>query len=138
MRFFFYGTLLAEQANPVARALHRVLGPGIAATAPLGMIAIPDARGWYPALVPNLPGLSHGFVHDSLPPFSASDLARIDRYEGRQYRRQEITAVTAGGPVRALAYLWQAAIPDGALAIRSGRFADFLSEGRLPFGSQVP
>lgn len=138
MRFFFYGTLLAKQDNSVARALHALLGPGIAATADMGMVAIPDARGWYPALVPELPGLSHGFVHDSMPAFSARDLARADRYEGQQYKRVKIMVAAAGGSLSVQAYLWFAAIPDGAIAIPTGRFTDFLAEGRRAFGSQVP
>ncbi|HMO69548.1 MAG TPA: gamma-glutamylcyclotransferase, partial [Novosphingobium sp.] len=79
-RFFFYGTLMAASGHPLARALHTRLHPLGPATVPGALFAIPDAAGWYPALLPG-DGLVHGTLHAAGPDFAATDLAAIDGFE---------------------------------------------------------
>jgi gamma-glutamylcyclotransferase (GGCT)/AIG2-like uncharacterized protein YtfP len=138
VRLFLYGTLMRGSCNAVAGALHRHLGPGTPAAARGWLQAIPDAAGWYPALVPDpAGGPVHGMVHDVLPGFGASDLAALDAYEDcrgddtGEYRR-EIIVVTAGAArLNAAAYVYNAALPAAAVAVPGGDFHAFLAEHGL-------
>jgi len=135
LRFFFYGTLLASADNPVARDIHRRLGPGRPGTARGTLHAIADPGGWYPALVPG-DGEVTGMVHAAGAGFGAADLAVLDAYEGGEYRRVEIAVRCGGERLAAQAYLYDAPLPPGARALPDGDFAGFLSrEGRRGYGS---
>lgn len=140
MRFFFYGTLMAGSGNAVARAAHARLLAGVPAVAAGGLWAIPDAGGWYPALVladgRNSGGAVRGFVHEAGPDFSEGDLAALDAWEGAEYRRCGVEAVlTDGACVMAQAYVWAGAVPQGGEAIADGDFAAFIAgRGLRAFG----
>jgi gamma-glutamylcyclotransferase (GGCT)/AIG2-like uncharacterized protein YtfP len=124
MRFFFYGTLLAESAHPVARAVHARLVPLGAAQVAGRLYAIPDPLGWYPAMVSG-DGTVRGALYAALPGFTAADLARLDAYEGADYQREERLVAGAAAQV----YVWGANLPEGAIALPHGDFARFLHEG---------
>lgn len=141
MRFFFYGTLLADADNAVAAALHRKLDAGIPAVAQGQLYAIPDAAGWYPALVAGAGGGAvRGMLYRAGAWMTAADLAALDAYEqyrpddpdGSEYLRADITVATAAGCEMAQAYLFRAQLPDGARAIAGGDFRAFLAETGLP------
>jgi gamma-glutamylcyclotransferase (GGCT)/AIG2-like uncharacterized protein YtfP len=139
LRFFFYGTLVAGSANPVAAALHCKLGPGAAATACGTLHAIPDPGGWYPAFVAGeAGGVVHGMLHEALPQFGADDLALLDRYEdcaptGGEYRRTVIRVLSgAGDAVPAYCYIYAQPLPAGARALANGDFLAFIRANRLP------
>jgi gamma-glutamylcyclotransferase (GGCT)/AIG2-like uncharacterized protein YtfP len=124
MRFFFYGTLMGDSAHPLAGDVHeRLVALGRAEVA--GRLhAIPDPLGWYPAMVAGA-GTVHGALYTAGPGFGASDLARLDAYEGADYRREVL--MVAGG--EAQAYVWHADLPEGAIPLPHGDFARFLREG---------
>ena len=124
MRLFLYGTLMAGQPHALARRLHAALGPGERAWVAGAMVAIPDPGGWYPALVAGGRGRAWGKVHGA-DGVDAALWAALDAYE---------QVVTAGpGYVRrvvlgdAQAYVWQGALPQGAVALEDGDFAAFLA-----------
>jgi gamma-glutamylcyclotransferase (GGCT)/AIG2-like uncharacterized protein YtfP len=137
VRLFLYGTLMAGQPHPLARRLRAVLGPGEPVVIGGRMFAVPDPLGWYPVVVPG-DGIACGMVHraDGL---DDAMLAALDAYEevvatGAGYRRIEV-AVPGVGPAQA--YVWQGALPEGALALEDGDFAAFLAcSGRRAFGAQ--
>lgn len=137
MRLFLYGTLMAGQPHPLARRLHAVLGPGESGEIAGRMFAVPDPGGWYPAVVSG-EGVARGMVHcaDGL---DDALLAALDAYEevvatGPGYRRVEVVVPGVG---LTQAYLWQGALPDGALALEEGDFAAFLlRKGQRAFGAQ--
>ena len=136
MRFFFYGTLLDGSDNPVAQAIHALLKPLGPATVRGALHAIPDALGWFPALVAG-DGLVHGKVYAARPGFSAADLASMDGYEdfdpanpaASLYLRQELE-LTGGGTAQA--YVWNRALPAGAVPIASGDFREWLASRGMP------
>jgi gamma-glutamylcyclotransferase (GGCT)/AIG2-like uncharacterized protein YtfP len=93
--------------------------------------AVPDPEGWYPALLPG-EGRVTGMLHRPLAIFDVAMLAAMDRYEGEAYRRLPITVTLASGAVRAQAYVWQGALPAGAVALEDGDFAAFSREAARP------
>ena len=139
MRFFFYGTLLARSANPVAQVVHRKLARGLSAIARGTLYAIPNPYGWYPALVPDALGLAVcGSLHEALPEFGADDLALLDTYEhcaavGGEFRREPIRAeIGAALETTALCYVYARSLPAGARRLPDGDFRAFLRDTGLP------
>lgn len=142
MRFFFYGTLLAGSANPVAAELHAKLTPLGMATARGALHAVPDPLGWFPALVPGEAAV-RGMVYQARGDFGAEDLARMDAYEdfdpaapeSSLYVRRTLAVTTGDGArVEAEAYVWNRPLPDGARPIPGGDFREWLSaEGLAQF-----
>jgi len=140
MRFFFYGTLLDGSDNPVAQWVHgklRAVGP---ATCRGTLHAIPDPRGWYPALLSG-DGIVQGRLYASRNGFAPADLARLDAYEdfdpadpaGSLYLREDIA--TSSGDAQA--YRFNRPLPDGARLIPGGDFRGWLaSEGLQSFGGE--
>lgn len=131
MQFFFYGTLLDGSDNPVAQAIHALLEP-VGPTAVRGTLyAIPDALGWFPALVAG-DGTAHGKLYAARSGFTPADLARMDGYEdfdpadpaASLYVRQELEL--AGGAA-AQVYIWNRPIPAGAELIAGGDFRHWLA-----------
>ena len=144
-RFFFYGTLMARSDHPVARHLHgflRSLGP---AYLPGRLVALPDRKGWYPALTLG-EGRVTGEVHVPRRGWLAPhELAALDRYEGclRSARlRSDYWRATLGARlvVRAgrqgadlrpglavQAYVWSGVLPRAAVPIEDGDFAAWLA-----------
>ncbi|PLK26917.1 gamma-glutamylcyclotransferase [Novosphingobium sp. TH158] len=138
LRFFFYGTLLDGGDNPVAQEVHRLLEPGSPASVRGALHALPDAAGWFPALVAG-EGEVFGRVYTARPQFTGADLARLDAYEDFDpvrpatslYLRREV-ALTGGGAAQA--YLFNQPLPPGSRPIRSGDFRSWLREtGLAPF-----
>lgn len=123
MHFFFYGTLIAGSANPVAARIHDRLRPLGAATVRGKLLAIPDPDGWYPALLPG-DGRVHGALYAAAPDFASDDLGLIDAWEGDDYRR--VVLDTDRGPAEG--YVFVAACPSDAVPVPSGSFARFLAE----------
>ena len=140
---FLYGTLMHGSDNPVAAALHAILAPGLAAQACGLLFAIPDPAGWYPAFLPDpvggaVHGMVHGTVHCGLPAFGAAALPTLDAYEDcrpggtGEYRREPVTIRAGRQVVAAHTYVYNAALPVGAVPIPSGDFRAFLAATGLP------
>jgi Uncharacterized conserved protein len=146
--FFFYGTLGASFAGTAARRAHSRLRPRGRARVRGRLWAIPDALGWYPALV-----AGKGWVEGELAvaaAFSVRDLAMLDHYEDFYPRRRAVSlywresAVARDGwrrrrPVQLYRYVGR--VPKGALPIDGGDFADWLRQtGNRPYqaASRVP
>lgn len=139
MNFFFYGTLLAGNANPVAQAVHRLLGEVGPASVKGILFAHPDPDGWFPVLAPG-EGMVHGRLYEALPSFGSAELARMDAYEdcdpadpvASLYLREEMTVSTADGACPAQVYRFNRPLPDGALPIPGGDFSAWLAKTGLP------
>jgi gamma-glutamylcyclotransferase (GGCT)/AIG2-like uncharacterized protein YtfP len=144
MRFFFYGTLIADSDNPVAAAAHallRDLGP---ATARGALYGVGEAEGWYPVLLWGASAV-HGRLYEAAPGFGETDLAALDAYEdfdpadpaGSLYIRSTIVVTDAGGTFReAQAYNFNRQLPPGAQAIPDGNFRAWIArEGLRPYGA---
>ena len=142
--WFFYGTLVAGNPNPVAAAIHAALEPIGPAWTSGALFAIPDPAGWFPALMAGDDAVS-GALYRAGADFDAELLARMDAYEdfdpadraGSLYRRKCITVRTEdGAEVEANAYLWNRTLPAGALRIGGGSFGAWLAEtGNPVFGA---
>lgn len=142
MRFFFYGTLLAGSGNAASRRIHSVLRPLGPAIARGRLYAIPDPRGWYPALLPG-EGEVRGQVYEATPDFARQDLAAMDAYEDFDpaavprslYRRVRIAAVGRDAKcVRAETFVFNRGLPVGSQRIAGGDFAAWLAlRGRRAF-----
>ena len=132
MHFFFYGTLLDGSDNPVARDIHALLEPVGPAQVAGDLHAIPDAQGWFPALLPGH-GLASGKVYRPRPHFSPADLSRMDAYEdydpahlaGSLYLRKTLPLVNGG---QAQVYVWNRPLPHGSQPIPHGDFRRWLNE----------
>jgi gamma-glutamylcyclotransferase (GGCT)/AIG2-like uncharacterized protein YtfP len=151
MRFFFYGTLMADSGSPVAAAAHRLLHDIGPATARGTLHAIRevgvDGEGWYPVLLAGA-GPVHGRLYEAAPGFGEADLAALDAYEefdprdpaGSLYLRGTIIVTEAGGAFHeAQAYSFNRPLPPGAQPIADGDFRAWLArEGLRPFGGGPP
>jgi gamma-glutamylcyclotransferase (GGCT)/AIG2-like uncharacterized protein YtfP len=132
--FQFYGTLLDGSDNPVARDVHRLLEPVGPSTVRGTLHAVPDATGWFPALLAG-EGVVHGRLYRARPGFGPSDLARLDAYEdydpadpqGSLYVREDVTAACRGQEARAQVYRFNQPLPDGARPIAGGDFRAWLA-----------
>lgn len=125
MRLFFYGTLRPDADTPMARWIAARLVRAEPGRAPGRLCAVPDARGWYPALVPGA-GRVRGVLCDlRLMP---GDLARLDAYEGREYRRLALPVRTDRGRIMAQAYGWRGGRPG--CVITGGDFLEWLGKVR--------
>jgi gamma-glutamylcyclotransferase (GGCT)/AIG2-like uncharacterized protein YtfP len=131
MRFFFYGTLQAGSANPVAAAIHgKLVSEGPAALSG-SLFAIPDATGWFPALVEG-PGTVHGQVYGAGPDFTSDDLAAMDRYEDFDPARPaqslylRIVMPLADGTAVQV-YRFNQPLPSGSRPIPQGAFKAWLA-----------
>lgn len=135
-RFFFYGTLQGEAGTPMARWLGPRFGSCERASVQGRMIAIHADNGWFPAL---LPGRSGQRISGTLCEIrlGARDLARLDRYEGGEYRRLARAVLTQSGDiVRAETYVWCAPLPVNACPVASGDFLAWLAATRRrPFST---
>ena len=140
MHFFFYGTLMAGSDNPVANFVHEKLeqvGPAVARGA---LHAVPDPRGWYPALLPG-EGEARGVLYRAKDSFDAAALARLDAYEDYDSARPEASLYVRqalevsgpdGVPILAEAYRFARMLPAGSRPIPGGDFRAWLAEHGLP------
>ncbi len=132
MRFFFYGTLLDGSDNPVAWDIHALLSPLGPAAVRGALHAVPDAQGWFPALLPG-GALVQGRLYEARAHFTPDDLARMDAYEDFDPDRQETSlyvrresSLEDGG--MAQAYLFNQPLPPGSHLIPHGDFRRWLAE----------
>lgn len=122
---FLYGVLRAADAGPLLAGL----GPGWSATVPGELWALPDPRGWYPALLPG-EGTVQGMLHEA----GDVDLAALDAAKAPEYRRRDVTVTSGSGELPAMAWLYTADLPDGAEPVPDGDFTAWLADtGRTPF-----
>lgn len=103
-RLFVYGSLCSR------RLRRRLLGREIKAVPArlMGFAKVAVRAFPYPALVRAPTGETAGELLLGLKP---KDLYRLDRYEGREYRRIPVWVWVRGKPVYAWVYLWR----DGRL-----------------------
>jgi len=125
MRLFLYGTLMGHADTPMARWLGQRVRTGVTAVAAGRMLAVPSPTGWFPAMVPGT-GRVTGILADT--DLGPGDLARLDRYEGREYRRMAIRVRAGREMATAQAWIWRAGLPKGARSVASGDFLDWLDE----------
>lgn len=135
MRFFFYGTLQAGSGNPVAQAIHQRLEPVGPASLPGRLYAVPDAAGWFPAMLEGV-GTVHGQVYRAGPEFTPDDLAAMDRYEdfhpsrpGESLYLSRSMALPDGAPVQV--YCFNQPLPDGSIPIPGGDFKAWLTQAGM-------
>jgi len=135
LHFFFYGTLIAGSGNSAEQEAHARLRLVGQASVNGALWAIPDADGWYPALVPG-PGRVHGVLYAAADGFGPEDLARLDAWEDFRpenpaeslYVRVEVQAFdAAGASFSAQAYCFQQPLPERARAIADGDFPAWLT-----------
>jgi len=107
---FVYGTLRAPEV--LAGVLGRVVPAGRLrpATASGHRAALYPGRA-YPAIVPARAEALPGLLVEGL---SDAEIARLDAFEGDEYRRGPLVVDTGGGAVAADVYWPSIAIPDGA------------------------
>lgn len=129
---FFYGVLQEGLGDwPFLTGL----GLGSPATVTGALYAIPDAAGWYPALIPTQARFSTS-VHGTLHEVGEVDLAAIDAFEGAEYGRQamSVDGWDGFGETVADTYVWTGDLPEGAEAIAGGKFVEWLAQtGRSAF-----
>jgi gamma-glutamylcyclotransferase (GGCT)/AIG2-like uncharacterized protein YtfP len=130
---FLYGTLQPAADTRMSRWLAQRSGAAMAASAPGRLVALRSGDGWYPALVPGRAGeRCVGTLVRAV--FGPGDLALLDRYEGREYRRGVLRVRTSAGSHAAGVYVWHGAPPVGAIAIPGGDFLAWLARtGRSSF-----
>jgi gamma-glutamylcyclotransferase (GGCT)/AIG2-like uncharacterized protein YtfP len=119
MQLFFYGILRGDVAQGPVRDLLAGIGPGVPATANGTLYAVRHDAGSYPAMVAGEDEV-RGMLHEA----GTVDLARLDAFEGAEYRRSDIEV---GAGQAAQAYLWVGSI-DGLEPIAHGDFARWLRE----------
>ena len=108
---FAYGTL--RDPDILFALLGRSLAEAdcVAASAP-GFRAVHFPRRVYPALLTAPGAEASGLLLHGLAP---AEWALLDAFEGDEYRRGDITVLTASGPVGAQAYFATATIPPDAV-----------------------
>jgi gamma-glutamylcyclotransferase (GGCT)/AIG2-like uncharacterized protein YtfP len=127
-RLFLYGTLQPAADTPMARWLADRTVDARAARVPGRLFAIPDRRGWYPALVPGNASCLGTMI---LARLTREDRLMLDRYEGADYRLDRVRARDASGAVFPLAtYTWRGRLPPDAHALPGGDFLSWLGPRR--------
>lgn len=128
-RLFVYGTLIDASDTAAARWLRPRLHEVRRASVPGRLVAIPTPDGWYPALLPGggarVRGLCCTFD------LARRDLARLDRYEGREYRRGGARALAGTRRLTVQLYRWRGTVPRGARPVPGGDFLNWLGRHRL-------
>lgn len=131
LRLFLYGTLQPGAGTAMGRWIGRRLVSSEDAIAAGRIFAVGDADGWYPALVFAGPSsrVRGTLCELDLRP---GELARLDRYEGAEYRRRAVPIRTERRcRVTAQVYFWRLALPRSARPIDSGDFLGWLRDNRL-------
>lgn len=136
LRLFVYGTLQPQAGTRMARWIEARMVAAEAASVAGRLHAIRGGNGWFPALVPAKSGARVCGTLCELR-LAPGDLARLDRYEGLEYRRACLPVRTAGGGLTAAqTYLWRIALPPVAPAIAGGDFPRWLRRTRRrPFST---
>lgn len=129
LRLFVYGTLEPGGGTAMGEWIAERLVTAEAAVAPGRLHAVRAGRAWYPALVPGTPLVRGTLCELRLGP---GDLARLDRYEGHEYRRIAARVRTeTRRRITAQLYFWRIALPSDAPAITGGDFPGWLRRNRL-------
>lgn len=125
---FLYGTLQPGAGTAMARWVGERLVRAEPASVPGRLLAIRDGGRWYPALVPGQARVRGTLCVLALKP---GDLAVLDRYEGREYRRVAMPVRTGDHRrARAQIYFWRGRLPPGAREIVDGDFLGWLGRTR--------
>ncbi|WP_260609957.1 gamma-glutamylcyclotransferase family protein [Sphingomonas sp. IC081] len=131
---FVYGTLQPHAGTRMGEWIAARMAHAEPAWAPGRIFAVKGGNGWFPAL---LPARSGAGVRGTLCRLDLrpGDLARLDRYEGREYRRICLPVRLASGRrAPAQIYVWRAPQPKAAPVIRDGDYLGWLARtGRRPF-----
>ncbi|TCM18739.1 gamma-glutamylcyclotransferase (GGCT)/AIG2-like uncharacterized protein YtfP [Novosphingobium sp. PhB165] len=123
---FVYGTLQHHAGTRMGQWLAERTESAEPASVPGRIHAIKSDDGWFPALVR---AQGRGHVQGTLCrlELAPGDLARLDRYEGSEYRRICLPVRTASGRrARAQVYLWRLGLPRAAPVIRDGHYLGWL------------
>jgi hypothetical protein len=139
--FFFYGLLQTEELSAAARAVLPKLDFVSTATIPGRLYAISGRGGLYPALVrgPDAKGEVRGACFKITSSFQLGDLALLDAFEEydprapetSEYLREALFVTLEGGTrIDAWAYVYNAALAEGAEPIPSGDFIAYLRSRR--------
>ncbi|PNU03700.1 gamma-glutamylcyclotransferase family protein [Novosphingobium guangzhouense] len=113
MKFFFYGTLRPDAATAMAHWIAERVTRAERGSVPGRLYALPDRHGWYPALMRGAGRVWGTVCHLRL---RHGDLARLDSYEGPEYRRVTLPVRTDGGArTPAQVYVWRGACRGGHL-----------------------
>ncbi len=131
---FVYGTLQPHAGTRMGQWIAARLESAEPARVPGRIRAVKGGNGWFPALVSPRSGarVQGTLCRLALHP---GDLAKLDRYEGREYRRVSLPVRAASGRgARAQVYCWRVALPDAAPVIRDGDYLGWLERtGRKAF-----
>ncbi|WP_454796362.1 gamma-glutamylcyclotransferase family protein [Novosphingobium lindaniclasticum] len=134
LRLFVYGTLQPHAGTRMGRWVAERMVRGEPASVPGHIHAVCGGNGWFPALVP---AKSAARVRGTLCELALrpGDLATLDRYEGREYRRASLPVRTQEGRrTRAGLYLWRIELPGGSRPILGGDYLAWLERtGRRAF-----
>ena len=129
LRLFVYGTLQGEALTGMARWLdNRVIARARARVCGR-LVVLANRHGWYPALLSD-----NGRVCGEVCTLrlSRGELALLDAYEGREYRRAVVRARTANDVVTAQAYLWRMPVRRGMQIVPGGDFLAWAAASRRP------
>ena len=128
LTFFVYGTLQPRAGTRMGDWIAARQVRGEEASAPGRLHGVRGGNGWFPALVPGCGRVRGALCALRLTP---GELARLDRYEGREYRRLSLPVRTASGRrVSAQVYVWRIALPRPAPVISRGDFLEWLRVSR--------
>ena len=131
LRLFAYGTLQPEASTRMGRWIERRLVSAEPACVPGRIFAVRGGDGWFPVLVAaRTPQRVRGLL--CTVDLGAGECALLDRYEGGEYRRVALRALTDRGARQvAQIYRWRIPLPAAARAIPSGDFLAWLRDERL-------
>lgn len=99
-----------------------------AASMPGRMVALCDGQAWYPALL-QMQSRARVFGTLAVLDLVPGDLARLDHYEGKAYKRASVQVRLQGGALcAALAYVWNGAVPATAERVAGGDFLHWMQQ----------
>ncbi|HKR92769.1 gamma-glutamylcyclotransferase family protein [Novosphingobium sp.] len=138
LRLFVYGTLQPQAGTPMARWIAARTLRAQPASAAGRLFALRAKEGWYPALIPAHRGLAVSGMLCELV-LAPGELARLDLYEGQEYRRISQPVRTCDGRgMNAQLYSWRVALPPSRILIADGHFLDWMRAARgEPYGSRL-
>lgn len=135
-RLFVYGTLQPHAGTRMGGWIAERLLEARPASVPGRLHAVRGGNGWFPALTA---AKGDSLVRGTLCTLSLEPgaLARLDRYEGLEYRRVCLPVSVGGRKAgHAQVYLWRIALPSDSLGIPRGDFLSWLRKtGRKSFST---
>lgn len=134
LNLFVYGTLQPHAGTRMGQWIAERMASAEPAQVPGRILAVKGGNGWFPALVAARSGARVQGTLCHLR-FRPGDLAKLDRYEGREYRRVSLPVrISSGESARAQVYVWRAALPEAAPVICDGNYLGWLERtGRQAF-----